>query len=105
MHGISLGDVAVQAAAVAKPSVWDTIGNVITKVVQPAANVYTQIKTNQPVQSSTSPGYTQPSYLPTSAPPPPAPEPDNTKKYLMIGGAILIAGTGIYFLTRKKKGK
>lgn len=105
MHGISLGDVAVQAAAVAKPSIWDNINNVLTKVVQPAANVYTQIKTNQPVSTATAPGYTQPSYLPTAAPPPPAPEPDNTKKYLLIGGVALLVGTGIYFATRKKKGK
>ncbi|HMG94365.1 MAG TPA: LPXTG cell wall anchor domain-containing protein [Chryseolinea sp.] len=102
MHGISLGDVAVQAAAVAKPSVWDNINNVITKVVQPAANVYTQIKTNQPVPTSTTPGYTPQPYLP-SAPPPPTPAVDNTKKYLMIGGAVLLGGTVIYFVTRKKK--
>ncbi|MGL6121653.1 MAG: LPXTG cell wall anchor domain-containing protein [Shewanella sp.] len=100
-------DIAVQSATTTnKPTVWDNISNVLTKVVQPAANVYTQIKTNQ----VKTPGYVPPSggaYVPVtnqSTPIPMAQPADNSKKYLLIAGVVLLTGTGLYFLTRKKKG-
>lgn len=100
-----LGDVAVQSAAVAKPNVFDKISSVLTNVVKPAADIYTQVKTGQQSQPGTVVSNPQmyPQPMPTTAPPPPAVETDNTKKYLLIGGVGLLAVTGIYFMTRKKK--
>lgn len=102
------GDVTATDAAVisqaAKPSVIDNISNILTKVVQPAAQVYSTVKTNSGGGSSSStalPGY-QPAQVVSSNPLPVA-EPSNAKKYLLIGGVIVLAGTGIYFATRKKK--
>jgi hypothetical protein len=102
---LGLGDVVVPATSTPSPSVWDKINTVITKVAQPAANVYTQIKTNQAANQSGA-VTPSPSVFPTSVTQP-APEVqpvDNTKKYLMIGGAVLVAGVLIYVVT-KKKGK
>lgn len=101
-------DVATTSTGMAKPSVWDTINNVLTKVVQPAANVYTQVVTKTP--GATAPFIPQPGgaypQVTDQSPPPPAAEPDNTKKYLLIGGAVIIVGTTIYFIAKpKRKGK
>ena len=101
-------DVATQTTVQAtKPNVWDQINQAFTKVVVPAANVTTQIiAANKGQQSGTSvPSYTPQPY-PTPGAPPPAVAQDNTKKYLMIGGAIVLAGGTLYLVTRKKgKGK
>ncbi len=38
------GDVAAQSTAVAQPTTWDKIGNILNNVVKPAADIYTQVK-------------------------------------------------------------
>lgn len=107
-NGLSLGfgDVAVQSTALpTAPKInWvDSVSNVINKIVTPGVNAYTQIKT---AGQTPQPGSTTPTYTPTStytpAPAAPAPQ-DNTKKYLLIGGALVLAAGGIYLVTRKKK--
>ena len=108
MGTLGLGpDVAAQTVtSTTKPNVWDQINQALTKVAVPAANVYTQIKSGQqqPAQS-TVPSYTPQPYPAPGAPPPTVAQ-DNTKKYLMIGGAIVVAGGTLYLVTRKKgKGK
>jgi cell division protein FtsN len=102
---MGFGDVAMQTAvATQQPTFWDKINNVITKVVQPAANVYTQV-TNKPsvpgVIQQPAPYVTNTN---SSTPPPPAQEEkDNTKKYLLIGTGVILAGTAIFLVTRKSK--
>jgi hypothetical protein len=101
---MGFGDVAVQSTAVAKPSAWDKIGNVLTNVVKPAADIYTQVKTGQqqPTGTVSNPSmYPQP-FPTTQTPPPPAATENNTKKYLIIGGVGLLAVTGIFLATQKK---
>ncbi len=78
-----------------------TISNALTNVVKPAADIYSQVKTgSQPGSpSSSTPAYSPDVVSPAVVPAPLA----NTKKYLMIGGVVVLAGTAVYFLTRKKK--
>lgn len=79
------------------------INSVLTNVVKPAADIYQQVKP----QGSGGSSSTVPTYSPNvtaPATPPPAPQ-SNTGKYLLIGGVVILAGAGIYFATRKKKGK
>lgn len=97
------GDVAIQSTAVAKPSVWDSISNVLTKVVQPAANVYTQIKTNKPANQTANTSMYPNQNFPAAPPAPAQEKTDNTMKYAVLGGVGLLAATGIYFATRKRK--
>lgn len=98
------GDVAVQSAAVAKPSVWDNISNVLTNVVKPAADIYTQVKTGQqqPGGSQVSNPTMYPQPMPTNQPQPAPTSDGSMKKYLLIGGVGLLAVGGIYLATRKK---
>lgn len=100
---MGFGDVATQSAAVAKPSTWDKISNILTNVVKPAADIYTQV--NPPSSGSSSPIPTSPQPAPWNANPTAStstPANDNTKKYLLIGGAVVAAGAVVYFATRKK---
>jgi len=78
------------------------INNVLTNVVKPAADIYTQVKPGSSGSSSTSPTYTPTVTAPVTTP---APAESNTKKYVLIGGAVVLGALGIYFVTRKKKGK
>src|SRR5688572_30309409 len=106
---MGFGDVAVQAATTAQPTFWDKANAIITKVVQPAANVYSQVVNKpaapggayQPIQTA----YPTPTSSTQGAQDPGAPKTDNTKKYLVIGGVIVLVGTGIYFATRKTSTK
>lgn len=104
MNGLGAAvDAAVASQAVAKPSVWDQINKGL-QVVQTGANIYTQIKP----QSGPSGSSTTSQYIPQTNQATPViadPPVDNTKKYLLIAGGVAVAGTGLYFLTRKKKGK
>lgn len=104
MGTIGLGpDVAAQTVTTTtKPNVWDQINQALTKVAVPAANVYTQIKSgqSQPGQSSV-PSYTPQPY-PTALQPASVTAQDNTKKYLLIGGAIVVVGGTLYLVTREK---
>lgn len=96
------GDVAVQSTAVAQPTTWDKIGNILNNVVKPAADIYSQVK--QPSGSSSQPAPTAPTPAPwnsTTSTPAPAAQ-DNTKKYLLLGGLGIGAVAAIYFVTRKK---
>lgn len=100
-------DVANQVATT-QPSFWDKANTILTKVVQPAANIYSQV-VNKPTST---PGVIQQptsTYFPTNDPTTnDTPGADlrpknNTTKYLIIGGVVLAVGTGIYFATRKSK--
>jgi hypothetical protein len=106
------GDVAVQSQAVQQPSVWDKVGNILTNVVQPAANIYTQVTTKPSSGSPTGVANTTmyPNPSPGGGAIPYAGSDDERrenartmKKYLTIGGVTLALATGIYFATRKKK--
>ena len=64
---------------------------------QKAADIYSTVK-----GSGTSQSPNVPSTVNINTPAP-APAQDNTMKYVLIGGAILLVGGGIYLATRKKK--
>jgi hypothetical protein len=103
-NAFALGDTPVATVA-PQTSLIDKISNVINKVVVPAATVYGQVKqttssgqTVQPTPSypwstQTSPGTTTPAATPPA---------DNTGKILLIGGAVVLGGLAIYFVTKKK---
>jgi hypothetical protein len=102
----NLGVVAAETTpvqTVKKTSWMDTFNKVVNNVVQPAANVYTQIKTASgggavitPQPVSTGAG-TQ-TYIP-----PPAPENNTTRNIIIAGVGVGALATIIYFATRKKK--
>lgn len=104
-----IGDIAVSSqseGSAAKPSVWDQINNAV-KTAGNVAQVANQVKTviSKPSSNSTStannPFITDASGN-ASVTPAPAATPDNTKKYVMLGGGVLVLGTVIFFATRKK---
>lgn len=97
------------APTTTKPSIWDSISNVLN-VVKGASEVYSNVK---PTGSSSSGG--SGTVLP-SAPSSggssagsgggPAPTKDNTLTYVAIGGGVLLAaGIAFAVLSKKKKGK
>lgn len=78
----------------------NTAGSVLTNIVKPAADIYTQVKPGGPGSSSSTPTYSPGVTTPATVAP--APE-SSTKKYLIVGGVLVLAGTAVYFMTRKKK--
>ncbi|MBL0744588.1 hypothetical protein [Chryseolinea lacunae] len=110
MNIATLGDATSVATTAPATTNWmDKLNNVITKVVQPATNVYTQIKTgnnatSQQPAAPANPWVTNPDPNPTPGTPAPAAE-SNTLKYVMIAGGVALAGIATYFVVSSSKKK
>lgn len=77
----------------------NNISSVLTNVVKPAADIYTQVST-KPGSTPATTAYAPDVTAPAAALPQ---QQSGTKKYLIIGGVVILAGTAVYFITRKKK--
>lgn len=110
MNIAAFGDVTTQSGGAAPVSTFDKVLNSINKVVtvaQPVANVVSTIKSGQQ-QSSQQPASTNPWVTqadPGGSAAPPAATPDNTMKYVLIGGVGLLAIAGVVVAVKSSKKK